>query len=149
MRRVFTISAMPPSVNTQKAAVAVGGKARLIKTKPYRQWIDATLIEIEPQRGFADCVGGDLGESPFVWSSDILFPCNVSKMDVDNVPKAVHDLLVTAGKVPDDRYLADSRVRWSSGDKIVVIISKEELSKWATVKKLSKSLTKKLARFST
>jgi Holliday junction resolvase RusA-like endonuclease len=142
MRRVFTISAVPPSVNAQKAAVAVGGKPRLIKTKPYRQWIDATLIEVEPQLGFE----GDLGENPFIWSSDILFPCNVSKMDVDNVPKAIHDLLVTAGKVPDDRYLADSRIRWSSGDKIIVTISKEDLSKWATVKKLSGPLMKKLAK---
>lgn len=145
MIRVFTISATPPSVNEQKAAVAVGGKPRLIKTKEYRQWIEATLIEIEDQIGF----DGDLGESPFIWSSDILFPCNVSKMDVDNVPKAIHDLLVSAGKVPDDRYLADSRVRWSSGDKIVVITQKEELTKWAKIKTLSKSLMKKLAKSST
>lgn len=137
MKRVFTISAVPPSVNAQKAAVAVGGKARLIKTKPYRQWIEATTAELKDQPGF---------EGDFIWRSDILFPCNVSKMDVDNAPKAIHDLLVTAGKVPDDRYLADSRIRWSSGDKIVVIISKEELSKWATIKKLSKSLAKKLAK---
>lgn len=139
MKRVFTISAIPPSVNAQKAAVAVAGKPRLIKTKPYREWIEATLQELERQVGF---------EGDFIWSSDILFPCNRSKMDVDNAPKAIHDLLVKAGKVPDDRYLADSRVRWSSGDNIVVIATKQELSKWATIKKMSKSLTAKLAKFS-
>jgi len=139
MKRVFTISAIPPSVNAQKAAVAVAGKPRLIKTKPYREWIEATLQELEGQVGF---------EGDFIWSSDILFPCNRSKMDVDNTPKAIHDLLVKAGKVPDDRYLADSRVRWSSGDNIVVIITKQELSKWATIKKISHSLTLKLAKCS-
>lgn len=137
--RRFTISQVPPSINAQKSAVLVKGKARLIKTKPYRQWIEATTAELKDQPGF---------EGDFFWRSDILFPCNVSKMDVDNVPKAIHDVLVSMGKVPDDRYLADTRIRWATGDKIVVAIKAEELSKWTAIKKISSSLTQKLVRYS-
>ena len=147
MKRVFTISKVPPSVNTQKAAFAAGGKARLIKTKKYREWIAETLFDVASQPGFDNVIGKDMVERPFLWSSEILFPCNVSNMDLDNVPKAIHDLLVTAGKVPDDRYLVEFRVRWSSGNDLTVTVIKENLEKWGAVKKLSKPIMRKLAVF--
>lgn len=133
---LFTLSSVPPSINAQKAAVVVCGKPRLIKTKPYREWIDKSLLELMGQNGF---------EGDFIWRTDIHFPCNSSKMDVDNVPKAIHDVLVKAGKVPDDRYLADTRIRWADGDKVLIYVQREELGMWLKIKKMSKALIKKLS----
>lgn len=133
---LFTLSTVPPSINAQKAAVVVRGKPRLIKTKPYREWIDRSLLELTGQKGF---------DGDFIWRSDIHFPCNVSRLDIDNAVKALHDILVKAGKVPDDRYLADTRIRWASGDKILIYVQREDLSKWLKIKKLSKALIKKLS----
>ena len=133
---LFTLSTVPPSTNAQKAAVLVKGKARLIKTKEYRQWIDQSLFELLDQKGF---------EGDFIWRSDIRFPCNTSKLDVDNAVKACHDILVKAGKVPDDRYLADTRIRWAGGEEILIYVQRENLDEWLKVKKMSKALIKKLS----
>ena len=131
----FTFSRPPPSINAQKAAVLHRGAPRLIKTEPYRSWMKSTSQELMTQPGF----GGE-----FLWSSLILFPCNVSRMDVDNAPKALHDALVSAGKVPDDRYLVETCIRWAEGDNVVVTVKSEGFLKWSRVKRFSPALTRRL-----
>jgi hypothetical protein len=74
-------------------------RGNVVKSAEYKSWIRSAGFELATQLGFP----GDLKETPFLWRSDILFPCNRSSIDIDNSLKAVHDLLVTLGKVPDDR----------------------------------------------
>lgn len=133
MNRAHVIlSRLPPSINGQKAAV--GG--RLIKTKDYRDWQTEMEIEVWPQRG--------IGYLPALWSSLILFPCNASKMDVDNAPKAIHDLLVSAGLTPDDRYLVDSHIKWAACDNVQITIEIEDPEPWLKIKNMGKATARKL-----
>lgn len=71
-------------------------------------------------------------------------PPKASRADLDNICKALHDVLVKAGKAPDDRYLVEFTARYYSGDVLKVEIEKEPLEKWFKIIKPSKYLIRKM-----
>jgi hypothetical protein len=87
--QVFELS-LAPSVNRLYANVR--GKGR-VKTKHYRQWIKTALGELVCQRAKP-------AQTPV--SISILLP-NMMIGDADGRIKAVADLAVRAGIIPDDR----------------------------------------------
>jgi hypothetical protein len=116
------------------------GKGRSILSKEGRAWKDMAAAELQAQRG--------IGFDPAYWRADVLIPGRGARCDLTNYEKALTDALVKAGKVPDDRYLVDYRIRFHGGSSVKIAIKQEELSKWATIKKTSRSLMKKLGKSS-
>ncbi len=127
------LSKQPPSVNAMWRAV--GG--RNILSAEGRAWKEQAQWELMPQKGIA---------GPCYWRASILVPGSGSKMDIDNNLKGILDALGAAGKTPDDRYLVDLRIRFHDGPGVIINIKRESVTKWATIKKASKSLIKKLAK---
>lgn len=134
---LFTLTTAPPSVNAMWRAVVRGKAAVNILSKEGRAWKKAAIQELAIQTGGF--------KAPSYWRADILIPGAGARIDLDNYLKGIMDALHEAGKTPDDSYLCDLRIRFSPGDKVVIAIKKEEITKWATIRKASKSLTRKLA----
>lgn len=141
MRKEFarlTLKTVPPSVNKTTTVGTVNGKARKMKSKDYEAWLEAAHWELKPQDG--------LYEFGY-WRADILIP-GTAKSDLDNLLKGILDSLGKAEKTPDDRYLVDLRIRFHEGPHVEIAVKIEELHKWAKIKQASKSLIRKLAKFS-
>ncbi len=133
----FTISTPPISTNKLRVNIKRGGRTLQVKNPEYISWISIAGYEVNKQKGF-DCT------HPFLWSSHIEFPCNITKMDLDNCEKALFDLLNKLEKVPDDRYQCKKSSEWVAGDTFRVHVTREPLDKWLEIKEYSKPLIKKL-----
>lgn len=129
----LTISAPPPSVNAMYTPIA---KGRSILSKEGRAWKAMALGEIFGQRG--------IGSVPRYWSLFVQIPGKGTRCDLPNYEKALTDILVTAEKVPDDRYLVDYRFRFYGGETIEITISREDLSVWSKIRHASKALIRKM-----
>ena len=136
--KVFTLSKPPPSVNAMWRAVNMKGKVRNILSKDGRAWQKFANDELSRQpKGI---------ENLCYWGADILIPSEKTKCDLDNLLKGILDALGAAKKTPDDRYLVDLRIRFHGGDTVIITIHEKDLSKWAKIKKASKSLIRKLEK---
>ena len=97
----FTVEVpVPPSLNNAFFNRRQGGR---VKTPAYRKWLDAAGWEIKAQVPAASRVAG-----PFIVS--INFPSFMNG-DIDNRVKGIVDALVTSGRVDDDRFMEEMRVR--------------------------------------
>lgn len=101
---------IPPSTNHLWRVVRRGGKARVIKSAHYRQWLDVAVLAFRLQlrrvRGPARLemvVVGGKG-----WRSN---------RDLSNTLKAVEDALVAAGILEDDstKFVVETRQRFIPG----------------------------------
>ncbi len=138
----FTLGTPPPSVNKSRIPIInKRGRPEIIKSPEYRKWLKAAKEELGWQQK-------PLQKMPkkAYWRSDILIPRSMTKCDLDNHVKAIHDALGQAGLTPDDRYLVDTRVRFSTGKLIVIAIKQERLNSWIKIMKPSKSLISQLAK---
>lgn len=107
-------------------------------TKEYLDWQRIAGLELMTQRGKLP--------DPCYWSSEILIPASKTKADLDNLLKALHDLLVKNERVPDDRYKVSVRAQFWKGDHVVIAVKQEEVSRWATIKSASKDIIRKLTQ---
>ena len=134
----FTFSTPPPSLNNSKRPRRDG--RGMVSSLAYVRWQVEARAELARQPGSLP--------DPCYWRSDILIPAGKTKADLDNLLKPIHDLLVKAGRVPDDRYKVDARIRFHGGGDVVVAIKQENLEQWQPIRKPSKSLLRKLAKSS-
>ena len=128
------LSAPPPSVNAMYVPI---GKGRSILSKEGRAWKEMAAAELQAQRG--------IGSDPTYWRADVLIPGRGARCDLTNYEKALTDALVKAGKVPDDRYLVDYRIRFHGGSSVKIAVKTETVDVWATIKNASAQLRKKLS----
>ena len=128
---IYKITDPPPSLNATKRIVMRGKTAMMADTRAYRDWFKAASLELLTQTARLP--------DPCYWSSEILIPASKTKADLDNLPKAIHDLLVKSERVPDDRYMVGLRVKFWNGGHVAVAVKQEELAKWAPIKNPSRS----------
>ena len=135
----LTLTSPPPSVNaTTKIGNGKSGKSEKISSNEYKAWRSEQYWHLHKQFGFSeDCY----------WRADVLVPGHRSGADLDNLAKGIFDAMGEAKKTPDDRYLVDFRFRWYAGDVVKIKIKMERVEPWATIRRASKSLAKKLAKF--
>ena len=134
MIKHLTLSTPPPSVNAMYVPI---GRGRSILSADGRAWKKLALGELVGQRGIVS--------EPSYWRMDVLIPGKGARCDLPNYEKALTDILVKAGKAPDDRYLVDYRFRFHGGDTVKIAIKAEGTLKWATIKGASKALIRKLS----
>lgn len=128
----FTFTECPPTLNNSTAVF----NGRKIKSAAYRKWHSQALLELSSQPGA-------LPELCY-WSSHILIPGTITKADLDNLPKALHDVLGDGHRSPNDRYLVKFTAEFYSGNLVIIAIKQEDLQKWSAVKKPSPSLYRKM-----
>ena len=134
----FELSSPPPSLNNSKIPTRRGKKIIMVSSPEYLAWQEKSKIELLSQRGRLP--------DPCYWSSHILIPASKTKADLDNLPKALHDLLVKSGRVPDDRYKVSVRAQFWSGDHVVVAVKQEDFDKWSIIKRASKATIQAMSR---
>ncbi len=139
----FELSEAPPSVNSQTRIGMVhsakfGKKVpRKMKSKDYVAWCDKADREMAAQRG-------KLPDNCY-FAAYVLIP-GTSRIDLDNNLKGILDAVRRAGRIPDDRYCVDIRIRFHAKGHVVAAFTQEELSKWASIRQASKSTIQKLAK---
>lgn len=111
----FTLTAPPPSVNGMFANSAANGR---IKTAKYRAWIKGEMNALVAQRA---------RPVPYPVSVSIELPATI-RGDVDNRIKAVNDLLVRAGIIPNDSKLFVHSVTVARGTGTQTIVRVETIS---------------------
>lgn len=134
----FELSTLPPSVNGQTRVGTVTSKAtgkripRKMKTPEYEQWCSKADLEIMMQPG-------RLPDGCY-YAAFFLIPASC-RGDLDNYSKALLDLAVRMGRIPDDKMLVDMRVKFHDKPTVVVGFCEERVSQWQFVKRsISKTL---------
>jgi Holliday junction resolvase RusA-like endonuclease len=133
-RRVrFELASPPPSLNNSTMVV----RGRKIKSNEARAWFENARLQLLTQRR----------ELPFCYfSADILIPAHMTRADIDNLAKPIVDVIRNSGRIPDDRYCVDHRVRFYAGDRVLATFKTEDLDIWASIKKPSKSLRQRMEK---
>ena len=97
---------VPTNALYRKPVGSDGKRYGKIKTKRYNAWLDEAGWRIVQQRPFQPTEGA--------YRLDItLQRPDKRKRDLDNLVKAISDLLVKQGVTPDDSEMVSLTVRWS------------------------------------
>jgi crossover junction endodeoxyribonuclease RusA len=118
MAYVFKLP-LPPSVN--RLYLNVRGRGR-VKTKHYRTWRKAAGWELRAQMGMARLVL----KGPIRVTIIAAKPDN-RKRDLDNMAKALLDLLVENNVIADDSKVEKLMMEWTSGDMVGVSVTVEQI----------------------
>lgn len=120
MTATYVIKHLPPSVNSMFRNATVRDNVRhRIKTQRYQTWAQAAGWDVQAARQ---------NWSPEGWYElRILLPQAVARKgnrgDIDNRIKAVSDLLVTLGKVPDDKWMAAVSIAYGPVEHTTVTVT--------------------------
>lgn len=81
---------------------------------------------------------------PSYWGTALFIPRCKTRVDCDNVAKAVHDMLKKTDVVPDDRFLVHTSSVYYTGDKFRIDITHERLDDWIPIMSPSRDVEKRL-----
>ena len=111
--KTYYISKKPPSVN-ELFGTNFKTKRRFT-SKKYEEWQADAMQEVLEK--------GKSGiEGDFAMRIYIPFKFRRANADLLNLEKAITDLLVKAGLIPDDRHLVNFAMRWADCDKVEVSV---------------------------
>ena len=124
----------PPSVNQAWRH----WKGRVVRSAEFQAWETSAWWQVKQQAGKFKI------PDPAYWGTMLFVHRSKTRIDVDNVAKACHDMLRKTGIVPDDRYLVSTSQFYYTGDKFRVDISWEPLETWIPIMNPSDALKKRL-----
>lgn len=134
MQLTLYIEDPPPSAN----AIWRTYKGRTVKSAEYQAWLVKAGWEVKAQaKGFK------LPE-PSYWGTMLYVPRSKTRVDVDNVAKATHDMLKKTGVVPDDRFLVHTTQLYWAGETFKIEVTGESLDVWLPIMNPSPELKKRL-----
>lgn len=110
--KTYYITKKPPSENE---LFATDWKTkRRYQSKKYSDWIAESLPEVLAK--------GKSGLDTADFAMTVYVPKKFRRANADlmNLEKATTDLLVKAGVIPDDRYIAQYSIRWADCDRVEV-----------------------------
>ena len=111
---------------------------RMVRSDEFKAWDSLALWQVKQQAKKFKL------PDPAYWGTMLYVPRSKTRVDVDNVAKACHDMLRKTGVVPDDRYLVSTSQFYYTGDKFRVDISWEPLETWIPIMNPSDALKKRL-----
>lgn len=120
----FRFTDPPPSLNSSKKPA---GRKGMVSTPEYNAWQQHAGHELNRQKGALP--------DPAFWSIMVLIPASKTGADVDNLVKAILDLLRKHARVPDDRFVVDSHIKFHGGEKVIVTATQEDFELWMPIMK--------------
>lgn len=108
----FTLPTLPPPLS---ACFKNAGKFGRVKTTRYKAWIGECSVGLQK-----DFPGPRKTISNLVSVTYIIRRPDKRKRDLDNMLKALNDLLVTAAFIHDDSQIEQLSIRWDRGPKLTL-----------------------------
>ena len=124
----------PPSVNQAWRH----WKGRVVRSAEFQAWETSAWWQVKQQAGKFKL------PDPSYWGTALFIPRCKTRVDCDNVAKAVHDMLKKTDVVPDDRFLVHTSSVYYTGDKFRIDITHESLDDWIPIMNPSRDVEKRL-----
>ena len=111
---------------------------RMVRSDEFKAWDSLALWQVMQQAKMFKL------PDPSYWGTMLFVPRSKTRVDVDNVAKACHDMLKKTGIVPDDRFLVHTSSVYYTGDKFRIDIIHESLDDWIPIMNPSRDVEKRL-----
>ena len=124
----------PPSVNQAWRH----WKGRVVRSAEFQAWETSAWWQVKQQAGRFKL------PDPAYWGTMLYVPRSKTRVDVDNVSKATHDMLKKTGIVPDDRFLVYTSSVYCTDNRFRIDITHAPLDVWIPIMNPSRDVEKRL-----